>query len=409
MVKKCVDQVDVEGRFVLMRADFNVPLGADGQITDDRRIMQALATIRYIIEHDGRLILMSHLGRPGGEPQERFSLAPVAERLSQLLEQEVPLVADYAGAVKPETVTSLRKGRVVVLENLRFHREETIKSSDAEAHPPTKIKKRQFARKIADLGDVYVNDAFGTCHRDNASMVTVPLLMDDKPRAVGFLVAKELIVLGEALERPAPPFICLLGGAKVSDKIGVIESLISRCDSILIGGAMAFTFMLARGEEVGDSLAEPDKLDQARRLLDLAGDKLKLPVDTVCAAELAPGAPTQVCSGSIPAGQKGLDIGPQTVAGYSDILATAKTIIWNGPMGVFETKPFDRGTLAIGGAVADATDAGAVSIVGGGDSAAAVAAGGLEDRITHISTGGGACLAFLEGKQFPALEVLDDA
>ncbi len=408
-MKKCVDQIDMEGKFVLLRADFNVPLGPDGQISDDRRITQALATIRYIIEHDGRVILMSHLGRPAGEPQPRFSLAPVAERLSQLLDQSVPLVSDYTGADKPEAITSLRKGRVVLLENLRFHPEETIKGSDTEKHPPAKIKKRQFARKIVDLGEVYINDAFGTCHRDNASMLTVPLLMDDKPRAVGFLVAKELKVLGEALERPARPFVCILGGAKVSDKIGVIESLISRCDTILIGGAMAFTFMLARGEKVGDSLAEPDRLDQAKRLMDLAGDKLKLPLDTVCAAELTPLPPTQVCSGSIPAGQKGLDIGPRTVAGYSDILATAKTIIWNGPMGVFETKPFDRGTLAIGEAVADATDAGATSIVGGGDSAAAVIAGGLQDRITHISTGGGACLAFLEGKQFEALEILDDA
>lgn len=408
-MKKSVDQVDVEGKFVLLRADFNVPLGTHGEITDDRRILQALPTIQHVLKSDARVILMSHLGRPKGEPDPKYSLRPVADRLTELLGQDVHLVSDYIGDQKPEVIINLRKGKAVLLENLRFHHGETITGSEAEKDPAVKIRKRQFARKIADLGDVYVNDAFGTCHRDNASMLTVPLLMDDKPKAIGFLVRKELEFLSEALADPAKPFVCILGGAKVSDKIGVIEALIPKCDTILIGGAMVFTFMLARGEQIGDSMAEPEKVEQAKRLMNLAGEKMKLPVDMVCAAQLKEDAATEVCRGSIGAGQIGLDIGPQTVAGYCDVIATARTILWNGPLGVFETRPFDAGTLAVARAIAQATGAGATSIVGGGDSAAAIVADGLEERITHVSTGGGACLEFLEGKQFQALEVLDDA
>lgn len=408
-MKKSVDQVDVEGKFVLLRADFNVPLSADGRIIDDRRITQALPTVRNILDRDGRLIMMSHLGRPEGRPEARYSLRPVAVRLGELLGQETPLVGDYLSGKRPEIINTLRKGRAVLLENLRFHPEETIKGEDAEIDPAVKIRKRQFARKIADLGEAYVNDAFGTCHRDNASMLTVPLLMDDRPKAVGFLVQKELKFLGETLERPARPFVCLLGGAKVSDKISVIEALIPKCDTILVGGAMAFTFMLAKGLQVGGSLVEPDRVEEARRLIGLAGEKLKLPVDSVCAIEAKEGAATEVCTGSIRSGLKGLDLGPQTVRGYCDLLSTAKTIFWNGPMGVFETKPFDRGTLAIAEAIAKATDGGATSVVGGGDSAAAITAGGLEEHITHVSTGGGACLEFLEGRRFAALDILDDA
>ena len=244
-MKKSVDQVTVEGKFVLMRADFNVPLDEQGRITDDRRIVQALPTVRDILQRDGRLILMSHLGRPKGQPDQRYSLQPVATRLGELIGQPVPLVGNYLGEDKPEVITALRKGKVVLLENLRFHDEETIKGKDADKDPAVKIRKRQFARKIADLAEVYVNDAFGTCHRDNASMVTVPLLMEDHPRVVGFLVQKELQFLGDALRSPTRPFVCVLGGAKVSDKIGVIEALLPKCDAILIGGAMAFTFMLA--------------------------------------------------------------------------------------------------------------------------------------------------------------------
>lgn len=407
-MKKSVDQIDVEGKFVLVRADFNVPLDDSGRITDDQRIAQALPTVRNVLDRYGRLILMSHLGRPDGRPDPRFSMRPVAQRLGAMLGQDVPLVRDYTGE-KPEAVSGLRKRQAVLLENLRFHPEETLTGSKTKDDPPAKIRKRQFARKLADLGDIYVNDAFGTCHRDNASMVTVPLLMDDKPKVMGFLVQKELRFLGEALAEPARPFVCILGGAKISDKIGVIEALIPRCDWILIGGAMAFTFMLAKGMSIGASLAEPNKVDEARRLMARAGDKLRLPTDTVCATELRPGASTEVHTGSIPAGLKGLDIGAQTSAGFRDVLSTARTVVWNGPMGVFETKPFDAGTIAIAQAVAHATDQGAVSIVGGGDSAAAIAAAGLESRISHVSTGGGACLEYLEGKPFEAVELLDDA
>lgn len=408
-MKKSIDQVDVEGKFVLMRADFNVPLDDSGRITDDRRITQALPTVRNILDRDGRLILMSHLGRPAGRRDPKFSLKPVSERLGELLGQEVQLIEQYTDGVTPEAVASLRKGRAVLLENLRFHDEETIKRADADREQAVKIRKRQFARKLADLAEVYVNDAFGTCHRDNASMLTVPMLMDDRPKAAGFLVQKELRFLGEALASPAKPFVCILGGAKVSDKIGIIRALIPKCDTILIGGAMAFTFMLAKGMAIGDSLAEPDKVDEARRLLETAGGKIRLPIDTMCAAKIAPGVDTEVCVGEIGTGLKGLDIGPQTITGYGDVLATSGTIVWNGPMGVFETKPFDAGTLAVAEAVAKATDGGAVSIVGGGDSAAAIFQSGLSERITHVSTGGGACLEFLEGGNFEAINALDDA
>ncbi len=408
-MKRSIDQVDLEGKHVLMRADFNVPLDDQGRITDDRRIVQAIPTIRAILEQHGRLILMSHLGRPEGRPDPRYSLRPVAARLSALLGQEIPLVEAYLGERPPEVLSKLRKGRVALLENLRFHPEETIKGGAAERDPAVKIKKRQFARKLADLGQVYVNDAFGTCHRDNASMTTVPLLMDDRPKVMGFLVQKELRFLGDALRDPAGPFVCILGGAKVSDKIGVIEALLPKCDAVLIGGAMTYTFMLARGEAVGASRAEPDLVGQAGRLLELAGDRLRLPADHVCAEVLAEGVPTTLCTGPIPGRLIGLDIGPRTVQGYTDVLATARTVVWNGPMGVFEIPPFDRGTLQVAAATAKATDDGALSIVGGGDSAAAIVAAGLETRITHVSTGGGACLEFLEGKPFQAIEILDDA
>ncbi len=249
-VKKSVDQIDVEGKFVLLRADFNVPLGTHGEITDDRRIIQALPTIQHVLKSDGRLILMSHLGRPKGEPDPKYSLRPVAARLTELLGQDVHLVTDYISDQKPEAIITLRKGKAVLLENLRFHHGETIKGSEAEKDPAVKIRKRQFARKITDLGDVYVNDAFGTCHRDNASMLTVPTLMKGRPRVVGLLVERELRFLGSAVADPKRPFVCILGGAKVSDKIGVIRSLSEKCDAILIGGAMAFTFLAESGLEV---------------------------------------------------------------------------------------------------------------------------------------------------------------
>jgi len=411
MAKKTIADVDVTGKRVLMRVDFNVPLDDQGRITDDARIVKALPTIRDVLGRRGRLILMSHLGRPKGDPEKdkKFSLAPVARRLSELLGQDVTMVPDCIGSVVQQAVASLQDGQCCLLENLRFHAAETIKDKDAAADPAKKAQKETFARQLAELADVYVNDAFGTCHRDNASMLTVPQLMAGKPRVIGFLVQKELRFLGEALASPKRPFVAVLGGAKVSDKIGVIEALIPKCDAILIGGAMSFTFRVAEGRKVGNSLVELDKLDEARRIREQAGQKLRLPLDTVVAERLEPGVATQVVEGDIPDGLAGADIGPKTRAAFAEVIATAKTIVWNGPMGKFEVKPFDAGTVAIAHAVADATDAGAVSIIGGGDSAAAVDAAGVADRVSHISTGGGASLEFLEGKPFKAIEILDEA
>jgi len=359
----------------------------------------------------GRLILMSHLGRPKGGPDDRtrFSLAAVASRLSELLGKPVRLVSDCVGGAPRAAIAEMGNGDVCVLENLRFHAAETIKDEKAAEDASLREQKEAFAGQLAGLADVYVNDAFGTCHRDNASMLTVPRLMEGKPRVVGYLVQRELKFLGEAVSNPARPFVCVLGGAKVSDKLGVIRSLLTKCDTILIGGAMAYTFLAADGTSVGKSLVEPDLFETARDLRREAGDRLRLPLDSVVATEIREGAAREVCEGAIADHCMGLDIGPKTIAAYTDVIATAKTIVWNGPMGVFETAPFDAGTTAIAVAMADATQRGAVTIIGGGDSAAAVDKAGVADRVTHISTGGGASLEFLEGKSFAAIEVLDDA
>jgi phosphoglycerate kinase len=319
------------------------------------------------------------------------------------------MLDDCVGPDVAAAVAEMTDGDVCLLENLRFHGAETIKDKKAADDPTLRERKDAFARQLAGLADVYVNDAFGTCHRDNASMLTVPQMMEGKPRVVGYLVQKELEFLGGAVAAPARPFVCLLGGAKVSDKLGVIRSLMTKCDTILIGGAMAYTFLAAEGVEVGRSMVEPDLLDTARSLRMEAGKRLMLPSDSIVASEIAEGVAADVCTGPIPADRMGLDIGPKTVDAYRAVLGTARTIVWNGPMGVFETPPFDKGTLAMAQATADATDRGAVSIVGGGDSAAAVEKMGLADRMTHISTGGGASLEFLEGKTFAAIDVLDDA
>jgi phosphoglycerate kinase len=410
-MKKNIDAIDVRGKRVLIRLDLNVPLDSARDITDDRRIRAALPTLKHLLEGGGRLILMSHLGRPKGDPEDRvkFSLAPVAGRLSELLGQPVRMLNDCVGPDAAAAVAEMTDGDVCLLENLRFREAETIKDKKAADDPTLREQKDAFARQLAGLADVYVNDAFGTCHRDNASMLTVPQMMEGKPRVVGYLVQKELEFLGDTVAAPARPFVCLLGGAKVSDKLGVIRSLMTKCDTILIGGAMAYTFLAAEGTEVGKSLVEPDLLDTARSLRMEAGDRLMLPSDSVVATEIADGVATDLCVGSIPADRMGLDIGPKTVDAYRAVLGTARTIVWNGPMGVFETPPFDKGTLAMAQATADATDRRAVSIVGGGDSAAAVEKMGLSDRMTHISTGGGASLEFLEGKAFAAIDVLDDA
>ncbi|NOX57346.1 MAG: phosphoglycerate kinase [Planctomycetes bacterium] len=408
MPKKTIEAVDVAGKRVLMRADFNVPLDAKQTIVDDRRIRSALPTINRILEGGGRLILMSHLGRPKGTPEAKYSLAPVAQRLSELLGTQVPIAPDCIGDTVEEMAGKVSSGGCLLLENLRFQSAETIKDKKAANDPSLRKQKDEFARSLAGFADVYVNDAFGTCHRDNASMLTVPQMMEGKPRVIGFLIQKELDFLGEALTSPKRPFVAVLGGAKVSDKIGVIEQLLPKCDSILIGGAMAYTFFAAQGIATGKSLVEPDFVEEAKRLLGTSGDKLILPSDSVVAGEISSDAKCQTLTGDIPDGLMGLDIGPATIDAFSNVISKAKTICWNGPMGVFETPPFDRGTFAIAQAMATATAGGATTIIGGGDSAAAVDQAELSDKMSHISTGGGASLEFLEGRPFAALEVLDN-
>ncbi len=414
MAKKTIDEIDVQGRRVLMRVDFNVPL-ADGEITDDRRIEQALGSIRSVIDRGGKLILMSHLGRPAGTgPEAEFSLQPVARRLGKLLGRSVGFCGACVGAEAEAAVKAVAPGSVLLLENLRFHAAETM-IDKAKKNPdkrPTAEQRRQiddFARGLAAHADVYCNDAFGTCHRLHASMYDVPLLAGAGRRVCGRLVQKELRFLGDALTEPKRPFIAILGGAKVSDKIGVIESLLKKANAILIGGAMSYTFLAAKGERIGASLCERDKLGVAKRLMQAAGDRLLLPSDSVCAAKLEKNAATRVLVGGIDDGLAGFDIGPRTIERYGEAIRGAGCVVWNGPMGVFETPPFDAGTLAVGRFLADATPRGAITIIGGGDSAAAVEAAGLAEQMTHISTGGGASLEFLEGRTFASIDLLDDA
>ena len=393
MAKKTVTDVEVKGKKVLMRVDFNVPLEGS-TITDDRRITQAMPTLKSIVDRGGRLILMSHLGRPKGGPESKFSLKPVADRLSQLLGKPVAFAADCIGPEVDKMSASLKDGDVLLLENLRFHKEE-------EKNDPT------FAGQLAKLGDVYVNDAFGTAHREHASTFGVPQAMAGKPRVVGFLIQKELKFLGEAVTHPNRPFVAILGGAKVSDKIAVIEQLLGKADTLLIGGAMAYTFFLAMNKKVGNSLVEKDKVALATELIQKGGSKILLPVDTVIAQKMTDDAPTQISEGGVPDAWEGFDIGPATIKLFSQTIAAAKTIIWNGPMGVFEKKPFQAGTRAIAQAVADATGHGATTIIGGGDSAAAIEMFGLADKVSHVSTGGGASLEFLEKGHFSTLDILD--
>jgi len=411
MAKKTVADIDVGGRRVLMRCDFNVPLDDERNITSDDRIVKVLPTIKNISERGGALILMSHLGRPKGQRDEKMSLAPVARRLSELLGQVVFFADDCIGNDVKDRTEGLKGGDVMLLENLRFHKEETIKDKAAKEDAQLRQAKDDFAKELADLADIYVDDAFGTAHRDNASMYTVPLMMEGKPRVIGFLIEKELKFLGETIGNPDRPFVAILGGAKVSDKIGVIENLLNKVDCILIGGAMAYTFFKADGRGVGRSLCEDGFLDKATELLEQAsqiGCDMVLPVDTVVAAEFKAGAENKVVSGDIEADWQGMDIGPETRKLFAEKVAGAKTIVWNGPMGVFELPPFDEGTKAVALAVAEATNKGARSVIGGGDSASAVEKLGLTERVSHISTGGGASLEFLEGKKFKCLEILDE-
>jgi phosphoglycerate kinase len=411
MAKKTVADIDVQGKKVLMRCDFNVPLDDECNITSDDRIVKALPTIKNILERGGALILMSHLGRPAGERDEKLSLVPVAKRLSELLGADVVFADDCIGPETKEKAQALKSGDCMLLENLRFHKEETIKDKAAKEDKQLRQAKDSFAKELADLADIYVDDAFGTAHRDNASMYTVPTVMEGKPRVIGFLIEKELKFLGQALANPERPFVAILGGAKVSDKIGVIENLLDKVDRILVGGAMAYTFFKADGRAVGMSLCEDAFLDKAAELVEQAKDlgcEMVFPVDTVVATELKPGAENKVITGDIEPDWQGVDIGPESRKLFVEKLDGAKTIVWNGPMGVFEMPPFDEGTKAVALAVAVATDKGAQSIIGGGDSASAVEKLGLESRISHISTGGGASLEFLEGKKFKCLEILDE-
>jgi phosphoglycerate kinase len=394
MAKKTIASVDVNNKKVFIRVDFNVPLDDSGNITDDRRIVMALPTIKSVLERGGSVILASHLGRPKDAPDAKYSLKSAAVRLSELLGKPVEFATDTVGADAKSKVAALKQGGVLLLENLRFQAAE--KKGD-----------ETFAKELADFADVYVNDAFGTCHRTDASMYAVPLAMGSKPKVCGFLVEKEIKYLSDVLASPQRPFIAIIGGKKVSDKINVIENLLKITDKVLIGGAMAYTFSLAKGEKVGNSLTEPDKVELAKELLAKGGDKLVLPVDTHCGDAFSSDCKKKVVkAGEIPDGFEGLDIGPETAKEYADIVKGAKTVVWNGPMGVSEIPPFDAGTKAVAQAIADSKS---VSIIGGGDSAAAIQQLGFADKVSHVSTGGGASLEMLEGKKFAAVDVLDNA
>lgn len=391
--KKSVEDIDVAGKRVIVRCDFNVPQDDTGRITDDKRIVASLQTIKYLLEQNAAVILCSHLGRPKGEFKMKYSLAPVAERLSELLGQEVKLAADVIGDSAKALASEVQPGQAILLENVRFHKEE-------EKNDPA------FAKAMADLAEVYVNDAFGTAHRAHASTAGIA---DYLPAVCGFLINKEISIMGKALANPARPFVAILGGAKVSDKIGVINNLIEKCDTIIIGGGMSYTFLKAMGHEIGTSLCEQDKLSLALELMEKAkvrGMQLLLPTDTVCADRFAADATPVTCDvDAMPENMMGLDIGPKTVELFSDAVKNAGTVVWNGPMGVFEFDAFAVGTKSVARAIAGSQ---AVSIIGGGDSAAAVEKLGYADKMSHISTGGGASLEFLEGLVLPGIACLQD-
>ena len=393
-MKKTVKDVDVRSKRVLVRVDYNVPLDANGNVSDDKRITASLPTINYLLEQGARIILCSHLGRPKGEVKKEFSLAPVAKRLKELLPNvNIYFASDCIGEEAQQKAAALKDGEILLLENLRFHKEE-------EKNDP------EFAKKLASLAEIYVSDAFGTVHRAHASTAGVAAYL---PAVAGFLIGKELNIMGGALENPERPFVAILGGAKVADKIGVITNLLNKCDTLLIGGGMAYTFFKAMGYEIGDSLLDAESIDLAKQLMETAkqkGVKLLLPVDTVVAKAFAADAEHMtVASNAIPAGWQGLDIGEKTRELFAAEIKNAKTVIWNGPMGVFEFPEFAKGTEAVAKACAEC---GGTTIIGGGDSASAVKKLGYADKMTHISTGGGASLEFLEGKELPGIAALNE-
>lgn len=391
--KKSVEDIDVAGKRVLVRCDFNVPFDGEGNISDPKRIDEALKTIRYLLDHHAKVILCSHLGRPKGEFNPKYSLAPVAEYLSKVLGQPVQMAKDVIGDSAKAICASLKEGEAALLENVRFHKEE--EKNDSE-----------FSKALASLAEIYVNDAFGTAHRAHASTAGVAAYL---PAVCGYLIQKEITVMGNALANPKRPFIAILGGAKVSDKIGVISNLLDKVDTLIIGGGMAYTFMKALGYSIGTSICEDDKLDLAQEMMAKAKDKnvkFLIPLDNVVADKYDENANHQIAdSDQIPDGWMGLDIGPKTQELFTSALKGAGTVVWNGPMGVSEWKNFAAGTVAVAKAVAES---GAVSIIGGGDSAAAVEQLGFADKMTHISTGGGASLEFLEGLELPGIACLND-
>ena len=420
MATKTIEDVDVREKTVLMRVDFNVPIKA-GKVISDKRIVAALPSIRKVIESGGKLVLMSHCGRPAGKGYEaEFSNRPAAERLSELLGVPVRLGSpEVGGEDDAAAARALLPGEVLLLENVRFHQGEDL-IDKAKKNPDKKPTAEQEAvigdltKKLSRLGDIYVNDAFGTCHRKHVSMYGVAKAVQAKggPAVAGYLVEKEIRYLNEAMANPKRPFIAILGGAKVSDKIKLISNLLGKVDHILVGGAMAYTLLKARGVAVGASLVEEDQVEEMKKLLALSGNKILLPLDHVCTDHFdfkqMTGGPATVTAGAdIPGKLMGMDIGPKTIETFRGVIGTAGTVVWNGPMGVFEAPDYAAGTKAVAEAVAAATDKGAVSVIGGGDSAAAVEDMGLERRMTHVSTGGGASLEYLEGKSMPPIEVLD--
>lgn len=392
--KKTVQDIDVRNRRVLVRVDFNVPMDEQGRITDDKRIRASLPTIRYLLEHGAAVVLMSHLGRPKGKPDARYTLKPVAAHLEKVLGRPVRMLGDCAGDEVERAVKALKPGETALLENLRFHAEE-------EKNDP------EFSRQLARLGDIYVNDAFGSAHRAHASTEGVARYL---PGVAGFLMEKEISIMGKALANPDRPFVAILGGAKVSDKIGVIRNLLTKVDTLLIGGGMAYTFLKAQGHGIGDSLLDGEHVGLAGELMEEAKKRqvrLQLPVDVVVAREFKADSPHQVVPASaIPEGWQGVDIGPKTREIFAEAIRQARCVVWNGPLGVFEMAPFAEGTRAVARALAEQSRA--VTIIGGGDTAAAVEVFGLADKMSHVSTGGGASLEFLEGRELPGVAILQN-